>query len=62
MIHKIGDLVERVTKSVKEYGIDPHSSIVVRVGREGKEMEIEEMLVRGGLNGPYLVLQLKQPQ
>lgn len=60
MINRIGDLINRVTISVKQFGITPYSSIVVRVGDFGPEMEIEELKVQGGLERK-LVLQLKAP-
>lgn len=61
MIEKIGDLINRVTTAVKQFGVSPYSSIVVRVGDFGPELEIDELKVQGGLDGPKLVLQVKAP-
>lgn len=58
MITKIGDLINRVTASVRQFGIDPHSDIVVRVGDFGPELPIEHLKVQGGVK-PKLVLQVK---
>ena len=61
MITKIGDLIQRVKQSVMQFGIDPHSEVVVRVGDFGQEMPIEHLKVQGGLQ-PKLILQVKVPQ
>lgn len=56
---KIGEVIELITRSVKQFGIHPHSTIVCRVGDFGPEMPIEAVKVQGGILGPKLVLQLK---
>ncbi len=61
MINRIGDLINRVTTSVKQFGINPHSSIVVRIGDFGQEMEIEHLKVQSAIDGHKLVLQVKAP-
>lgn len=61
MITKIGDLIDRVTRSVREYGISPQSEIVVRVGDFGQEMPIHHLKVQGGVNSK-LVIQVQAPQ
>ncbi len=58
MIEKIGDFINRVITSVKQFGIDPHSEIVVRIGDFGPEMQIEHLKVQGGLK-PKLVIQVR---
>lgn len=62
MIHKIGDFIQRVTSSVKRFGISPHSDVIVRVGDDGPELPIEHLKVQGGLMGPRLVIQARKPQ
>lgn len=60
MIEKIGDVISRITTSVKQFGISPHSPVVVRIGEHGQEMQIEHVKVQGGILGPKLVLQVKE--
>jgi hypothetical protein len=60
MITRIGELIERVIQSVKGFGIDPMSEVVVRVGDFGAEMQIEHLKVTGGLNRK-IVLQVRAP-
>jgi hypothetical protein len=55
---KIGWVIEAVKLAVKQYGISPHSPVVIRVGDFGPEMEIENVKVQGGLE-PKLVLQAR---
>lgn len=57
MITKIGALIEHVKESVR-YGVSPHSPVVVRVGDNGEEMQIEHVKVQGGFQ-QKLVIQLK---
>jgi hypothetical protein len=61
MITKIGEVISRITTSVKQFGISPHSPVVVRIGDFGPEMAIEHVKVQGGLE-PKIVLQLKAVQ
>lgn len=58
MIEKIGDIISRITTSVKQFGISPHSPVVVRIGDFGQEMQVEHVKVQGGVDGPKLVLQV----
>lgn len=60
MITKIGDLINRVTTSVRQFGIDPHSEVVVRIGEFGQEMPIEHLKVAGAFERK-LILQVKAP-
>lgn len=61
MIEKIGMLIDRVKQSVAQFGISPHSPVVVRVGDFGVEMPIEHIKVQGGIE-PKLVIQVRAPQ
>ncbi len=60
MIGKIGQLIEHVTEAVRNFGIDPHSVVVCRVGEFGPEMPIEMVKVQGAFQ-PKLVIQIKDP-
>lgn len=60
-IQRIGDLIERVTTAVKIHGINPGSSVTIRVGEFGQEMEIEHMKIKEGVMGPRIILQVKVP-
>jgi hypothetical protein len=55
---KIGWVIDAVKLAVKEYGISPHSPVVIRLGDFGPEMEIERVKVQGGIE-PKLVLQAR---
>ena len=58
-IQYIGELIDRVTTSVRNFGVHPRSDVVVRIGDFGPEMQIEHVKVQGGAGGPRIVLQLK---
>lgn len=59
-IQYIGELIERVTTSVRQFGVHPRSDVVVRIGDFGPEMQIEHIKVQGGVDGPRIVLQVKK--
>lgn len=62
MIQYIGELIERVTTSVKQFGINPRSPVIVREGEFGPEMLVEHVKVRGGIGGPVIILEVRRPQ
>ena len=55
--HKVGGLVEAIKTAVMQFGISPHSPLVVRMGDFGPEVQIEHVKVQGGLE-PKIVLQV----
>lgn len=60
VVQKVGELIERITTAVKQRGLTPHSSIVVRLGDEGEELQIEHVKVRPSVIGPpVIILQVK---
>ena len=61
MITYIGELIDRVKSSVMQWGVSPHTPVVVRVGDFGPEMQIEHMKLRGGLQ-PVIILQCRTVQ
>lgn len=59
---KIGGVIDAITTAVKQYGVNPHSPVVVRIGDNGPEMQIEHVKVQSTLTGMKLVLQVKPTQ
>jgi hypothetical protein len=58
-VQYVGELIERVTTAVKMHGIHPRSSITVRVGNFGEEMEIEHVKVQSTVLGGKIILQVR---
>jgi hypothetical protein len=56
VIQYIGELIDRVKTSVMEWGANPHTPVVVRIGDFGGEMRIEHVKLRGGAQ-PVIILQ-----
>ena len=53
----IGDFIQRVITSVKEYGVTTESRVIVREGDFGPEREIEHVKARQGRWGTEIVIQ-----
>lgn len=59
--HKVGGIIDAIKTAVQGYGVDPHSPVVIRIGKNGPEMLIEHVKVQGTLTGPKVILQAKFP-
>lgn len=57
MVRNAGELIDCIKNAVLNFGAGPETKVTVRIGDFGPEYDVEHIKVRGGRNGPEVIIQ-----